>query len=135
MTILPTHTCFDDALEFLNAILKYEGVERLLGVRVVHGICLAPEGVQIGQPFAHAWCEEDGSCIQAGLVEGEKVYFGVDRAEFYAMLRPQDTTTYTPEEAVAQNFASGHFGPWEDRYRAIIKHGDRTVFEGESPCA
>jgi hypothetical protein len=42
MNILPTHSCFDDALEFLDAILKGDEFDRLPRVRVVHGICLAP---------------------------------------------------------------------------------------------
>lgn len=131
MTILPTHHCFDDALDFINALLMGGETERLDGVRVVHGLCLAPEGPKAGSPFAHAWIEEAGKCVQAGLLEGQKdkFYFGIDRAEFYAMLRVQVTTVYTVPEALVKNVSTGHFGPWESSYRAIIKDGDRAVFQ------
>lgn len=131
MTILPTHSCFDDALEYLNALIMEGDLERAERLRVVHGICLAPEGPLAGSPFAHGWIEEDGVCVQAGIVEGcgHKVYFGVDRAEFYASLRVQVTTAYSAQDAMRQNVRTGHFGPWEPSYRAIITQGDRTVFQ------
>lgn len=127
--ILPTHTCFDDALEYLDCVLKSGDEARLFRVRVVHGICLAPEGPLEGQPFAHAWIEEDGAVIQAGMANGTKVYYGMDRAEFYALLRVQTATRYSSLEAMEQNVRTGHFGPWESSYRDMIKPGDRTVFQ------
>ena len=131
MDILPTHTCFDDALEFLDELMKGGEVDRLARLRVVHGICLAPEGPKAGSPFAHAWVEEDGDCVQAGLVAGceHKVYFGIERAEFYKMLRVQVSTAYTAQDAMLNNARFGHFGPWENSYREIITNGDRTVFQ------
>jgi hypothetical protein len=123
MTILPTGTCFDDAIEYLNEIALHGQRERLLTLKLVHGICLAPEGAQEGTPFAHAWVEEAGVCVQAGLFSGEpqKVYYGVKRAEFYAKLRVQVATYYTAPEVVVHNRRTGHFGPWEHLYRDLCQ--------------
>jgi len=128
MTILPTHTCFDDAMEVVNLLLKEGDAGRIDKARLVHGICLAPDGPLAGTPFAHAWVEDGTACIQAGMLNGEKVFFGVEREEYLRSMRVQASTSYTLLEACVQNLASFHFGPWEPAYLAIIRPGDRTIF-------
>lgn len=133
MTIYPTHTCFDDVLDYIELLVRSGERHRLPGMRVVHGICLAPEGARAGEPYAHGWIEEDGLVVQGGLVDvdgtREKVYYGVDRAEFYAKLRVQVTTVYSVEEAVRKNWETGYYGPWESTYLALVGHGERTLFQ------
>lgn len=119
-TILPTHHCFDDALNYLDAAILSRPDWAQAHLRLVHGICLAPEGPKQDEPFAHAWVEQDRSvCIQAGIVEGQLVYYGMARAAFYATLRVQVSTAYSVEDALRLNFASNHYGPWESSYRAL----------------
>ena len=124
-TILPTHRCFDDALDYIELRLR-EGAhpDSLI---LVHGICLAPEGPHKDKPFAHAWVEHEGRVVQSGLLDGERIFYSVPSEDFAEMLRPQEFTRYTLRQALAQNLASGHYGPWEERYIALC--GGRTLFE------
>lgn len=128
--IMPTHTCFDDALEFVEMRLSekklFADSDELL---VVHGIALAPEGERAGEPFAHAWVEEGDLAYQAGMLMGGKVWYGVQREEFYLALRIQRATRYTLREAWERNRESGHFGPWEPEYETLCAHGDTRVFQ------
>jgi hypothetical protein len=132
--LMPTHSCFDDSLSYISdAVLenKAEAVEHL---RLVHGICLAAEGPQKDRPFAHAWVEQDRSVvIQAALLDGEKIWFGCLRKEFYAKMRVQVSTVYTVEEAVHKNWEHGTYGPWDTAYRALCANGSRVVFRAEEP--
>jgi hypothetical protein len=128
-TILPTLTCFDDALDYLAAAVAEQSEWARTHLTLVHGICLAPPNtVRADTPFAHAWVEEDGLIvIQAGIVDGMKTYFGTPRFDYYTAMRVSDTTVYTIEEALEQNRWSNHFGPWERRYRALC-HDRGEVF-------
>lgn len=130
-TILPTKTCFDDALDYLAAALADAPEWALEHLVLVHGILLSPpNALEPNEPFAHGWVEQDRRVvIQAGIVEGQgKGYYGVDRREFYAQMRVQCTTVYTIEEAWEQNRRSNHFGPWESSYRALCG-GGKTYWE------
>lgn len=65
MTIHPTHTCFDDALELIELLVKeHPELKEDIGenMLIVHAICLMPDG----SPYAHAWVEDkkDGICMQ-----------------------------------------------------------------------
>lgn len=124
-TILPTHICFDDALDFLQDVVRAEfaacgDVEHVLAVfarmRVVHGICIAPSG----RPFAHAWVEQDGAYVwQGGVIDGERVFHRMPLADFMRHVPVQEATRYTVDEALRLNAESNHFGPWDERYRAL----------------
>jgi len=122
--LCPTHRCFDDSLEFVAARvaddLSLMWSEKLV---IVHGIAHFPEGQShAGEPFAHAWVEEDDLCWDAAMLDGEHVYYSVRRDEFYAWLRIdiKDTTRYTVTDAIDAERASGHFGPWEEKYLALM---------------
>lgn len=133
-TLYPTHTCFDDALDYLGLVATAEGRRGLRGLALVHGICLVPEGesfVGAGQPgdrFAHAWVESGGRVIQGAILDGERVYFSILRVEFFEKWRVQDFTRYTPRQAMRQNRLSNHFGPWESKYEALTRdRGNRAA--------
>lgn len=94
MKVLPTGTCFDDALDFLSFRMKQDGVERAMrSLVLVHGICLVPEGhLKAGTRFAHAWVEEtrpDGEVLawQDGYAEGLRVSYAVGLLELLQELR------------------------------------------------
>lgn len=113
MIILPTHKCFDDALEYLAEAVRdepnlAEGKDLLL----VHGICVAPDGHE----FSHAWVEMPGAAIFSGLHKGQLEYFGLPIGIFIQVYRVKETTKYTIQEAWEHNRRSGNFGPWEERY-------------------
>jgi hypothetical protein len=121
--VLPTHHCFDDALDFIAARLGRDASARHL--LLVHGIALAPAGQHEGEPFAHAWVEEQGVVWDSGILDGVPVHYSVERDDFYASLRIQCFTRYTVREAWLENHRSGHYGPWKDEYRALC--GARRV--------
>ncbi|HLX21672.1 MAG TPA: hypothetical protein VKR23_16115 [Gaiellaceae bacterium] len=125
-TIYPTFTCFDDALEFINVRVKQD--QRLAFDRtltLVHGIALAHTAPN--EPYAHAWVEEGDRCWDAGLVDGQKVYYAVARDEFYAARRIQKTTCYTVRQACLENFRTKHYGPWRAEYAALCGSGRRVL--------
>lgn len=121
--ILPTHTCFDDALEYLAARTKAD--PRLAHGRrllLVHGIAVIPEGQpDAGELFAHAWVEDAGYCLTMGLLDGVRVLVRHERADFYRRLRIQQTTTYTVRQAWRENVRSATYGPWKPEYEALCR--------------
>ena len=120
LIISPTHTCFDDALDLLVALLRQnQGRRRTL--RLVHGIVLAG-GSRL---WAHAWLQEGDTVFFSGIVDGEKSYFQGSRAEYYAEIQVQEHTSYTVAMALEHNRTSGHYGPWKARYLALCGHGGR----------
>lgn len=157
-TIFPTHTCFDDALDYVTERLKND--PRCIEVlSVVHGICLIPVGTRKDEPYAHAWVEErrqpgettlvwqggilrdmgpceDPACEDAPKAhdhEGARVFYAVTYPEFADELRPQKFTRYSVREAARENARTNHFGPWLDEYLALCKPKDepRVAFGRE----
>lgn len=128
-TILPTRTCFDDALEYLEWIaaellLRYGPVDavrsELLNYTVVHAICLHPEE---NHPFAHGWVEHDGEAIEAGILDGVRITYAMPLETHNAKLRVQERTEYTMPEIIEHNYRTGHTGPWIERYAALCAEG------------
>lgn len=121
--ILPTASCFDDAVNFVAWRVREN--RRLLhndGLVVVHGICLFPEDhSQPGKPFAHAWVEEANLVWRAGMLDGERVYYPTPLHSFLTQLRVQKSTRYTLLEAARRERAAGTYGPWEPEYQALCK--------------
>lgn len=138
MTILPTGTCFDDALDFISERVKREPRLALTGdLILVHGICLAPEGRRAGEPFSHAWVEDSTTEVnppleivwQGGVLDGQRIWYAMPRAEFESKLRPQKSTRYTMREAALENKRTNHFGPWVEEYSNLCKRtGEADVF-------
>lgn len=143
--ILPTHTCFDDALDYLAHRLKADpsSEERLT---LVHGILLAPEGPKAGTPFAHAWVEEelqgrtivwqDGFIdlggfeipLAGGTLRAEqdlaRVSYSTPAAEWRQKMRLRKETRYSARQASAENGRTNHYGPWVEEYRALCGRGE-----------
>lgn len=109
----PTHTAFDDALDFFVEcnvpLIEFDEYS------VVHGICLRPDET----PFAHGWVEHHGIAVQAGLLEGQRIYYGVPLREFRERWRVREQTRYTVIEALRENYRSGHYGPWVEAYARL----------------
>lgn len=130
--ILPTHHCFDDALDFISErVLEDAALAHGTRLVLVHAICLAPAdyaSMKGGDPYVHAWVEEtdpewpDVVVWDAGRLEtGEFVRYSVRREEFRKILRVQDETRYTIRAAFNENRRSGHYGPWVPEYVALIR--------------
>jgi len=128
MTILPTHTCFDDALDYIGEVVKTDPDWAIDRLTLVHAICLAPAGPTKDRPFAHAWVEEKRddcttAVIQSGLLEGDKIYYVWSPEQLAEVLRPQDVTRYTVEQAWRENERTCHYGPWKPDYAALCGGG------------
>ena len=126
-TVLPTHTCFDDALEIIESIIKaHPDAAHTDEFVLVHAI-VHPEG----EDFAHAWVESrEGIVFWKGIVDGEKVILGSPSLEFRSGWKPVEWTAYTPREAAEQNARWGTFGPWEMKYLRLCRD-----YKGDVGCA
>lgn len=128
----PTHTCFDDALDYLAALRDrgYSLAELERQLWIMHGICLDPYN---DQPIAHAWVQgaRSGATMQAGLLpSGVRRYYRLEDAEFTIIMRPQLVTRYKVSQALAENDRHNTFGPWLPQYLELCR-GARCRHCGE----
>jgi hypothetical protein len=128
--VYPTFSCFDDAMEFLEA-LALQGCpkHKLNQHRLVHAVCVAPDGA----PFAHAWVEHRLQKLAwlAGIIDGRRTVYGMKLGEFYELYKPKQLTRYTPLEASRENYRTGTMGPWREEYQALCS-GERVI-RGHGP--
>jgi hypothetical protein len=114
----PTGTCFNDALDYLELVVKETPRHAWPDYKLAHGILLAPDG----GPYSHAWVEQrDAHVWHCGILNGVRGYGRIDRDEYYEEMCVQEVTRYTIEQAWQQNHISGHYGPWVERYRRLCK--------------
>lgn len=123
MTLYPTHTCFDDAAEFLLGRANELRLEKTSNrLKLVHGILRAPDGILL----SHAWVEEDGevawdhgklhpSCQEKVIVRYS------NREDYYSKLAILECTRYSIEDAYSENKKYGTFGPWLDKYKVLCR--------------
>lgn len=120
--LMPTHQCFDDAIEFIVEEL-HRDAKNAANYRVAHAICLNPH---TGEPYAHAWVEGlelkpecDDVVVEGFLLGGVRVWVACPRAELYRTLRPQKIVHYTVEEWHQKNVETEHYGPWDPEIRKL----------------
>jgi hypothetical protein len=126
-TILPTHKCFDDAIDLLGDILKaHPDAADTDEFQLVHAIC-SPGG----DPFSHAWIESKGGIVfWYGIVEGDGRSLLITPApEYRAQFKIIEEMRYTPRQAWEENKRTGHYGPWVEKYRQLTGRGD--ILRGE----
>ena len=120
--VLPTHTCFDDALDLLVTILqKHPDAANTGEFLLVHAICHRPEA---GGAFAHAWVENEhgtGFAFQFGILNGKRELFAQPVKDHYARLTPSDITKYTPRQAWEENRRHENYGPWLEKYLVLCR--------------
>jgi hypothetical protein len=144
-TFIPTHTCFDDALELCVWLATGGGVptsDLHSRYRVVHGICW---GRDVSERFVHAWVEEASSPLgslawQAAIADGRVLFYALPLADFRALWRVESELQYTLDEVGSMVLALGHAGPWEPGYHAFAsgsKNEGRVMgrMTGLSPVA
>jgi len=127
--ILPTHRCFDDALELLERRVQHEPLlAKSDTIVLVHGVIRgAEEQGEVGR-IAHAWLEErrpDGAWIvwDHGMLNGQRIVFSVEIAEFYGASRVEreSVVRYTLRQVLEENKRSGHYGPWRAELVALCR--------------
>jgi len=124
INIYPTGTCFDDAMELVEEIIKSDK-SKLSTLFLVHGICREPGG----ELFSHAWVEEGDSCYFDGIINGEQAHIECDRAGFHDHFDVQEFTRYTMHKAFTENIRTNNFGPWEEKYLALCgRDREKTTF-------
>jgi hypothetical protein len=88
---------------------------------LVHGIIKPPDGHTHG-PIAHAWVEEGLFEVTfSGILNGEKIYATVDKDEYYKASGVTECTKYTMKQLLAENRASGNYGPWKESYQQLCR--------------
>lgn len=129
--MLPTGTCFDDGLDLIVDLVSCNAREDLVAVRLVHGICLLPDG----ERYAHAWVEhlDRGTAVFCSILNGRRMYVETTIAEYDAHFKVQERTHYTVDEAWRENMRSGHYGPWLERYRELCKDLQAAKARSQSP--
>lgn len=125
-TILPTQTCFDDAVE-----ITLRRVEQNPGVLVTDEFVIAHAIVRpYSRDMAHAWVEtkskdakpkDRDEVLFIGILDGERVEVAVDRDEFYASIHVQEVSYYTIRQCVAEEQRTGRCGPWKEQYIKLTR--------------
>lgn len=124
-TIMPTHECFDDAVEIVAALVEENRRVMITAeYMIVHAI-VAP----YGEDMAHAWVESKDTCRFIGLLDGERVLVEYDRAMFYDQMHVKDQTRYTILEACQAEQRTGRCGPWEEKYQRITRDFSQAAAE------
>jgi hypothetical protein len=123
IVIHPTHTCFDDALDLVEDLMKSDSSFDWKNCLIVHGIA------DCGQLYSHAWLEYGDCCIEMGILDGERVIFEQDKKKYYESRKISDVTKYTVHEALKENLKHEHYGPWEQKYLELCKD-----YEGNASC-
>src|SRR5436190_15936065 len=96
-SIDPTNQCFDDAFEFIETelIRNHLNPKPLLKYRLVHAVCLLPDG----EPYAHCWLEDNKEVVFKGLINGTtEAFIFAEKKSFYKETRVQRKTVYTMME-------------------------------------
>jgi hypothetical protein len=85
---------------------------------LVHGVTMIT-----GKPSAHAWVEYDfnNTALFVGILNGKRENFSAPRDEYYRELQVVEHTRYRYREAFAFNRATGHYGPWNERYKKMLR--------------
>lgn len=121
--VYPTGTCFDDAVEWINA--RCEDQPFLATTRqmmLVHAIVTNNE---TGEEYAHAWVEDSGMCVFAGIKDGERGYFAVRPDEYIKASKARLITRYTCRQLLKLCRQTGSSGPWKPEYLALVKDAPR----------
>lgn len=109
--------CYEEALELL---LKYSDKDN---IRLVHGYPRLTGGPDEGKQFGHAWVEFDETFK---LTFPITVHLCVDRLNpeeallkhlYYhvGQINPDECTSYTMKEALANLEQYNHAGPWDEK--------------------
>lgn len=118
MTIHPTRTCFDDAVEILLAmVLAGQDHDQ---IKVVHGMILSNEPNHEGELIAHGWVECGPEVFFRGLLDGKVVDISTTRREYYKRIQIVELIRYTPAEVADHAERAGHTGPWAEPFTRYV---------------
>lgn len=128
--IYPTHTCFDDALDFIARMLKKGGQsppDLAKKYRVVHGLYRVDQVLYCEKKvIAHAWVldREHNEAIQDGYLKEERVTYSIAIEEFRKLFNTIHETIYTLHEVAKLNAKHNNYGPWDRIYLKHCRHSE-----------
>lgn len=114
--ILPTHKCFDDAIELFGDYMRADRRPTLVHGRLGGDV-----------PYAHAWIEVDGEVLDVGILNGARVVVRYPQLGFYAARHVEQTWRYSFLELLRANRESGTYGPWIPELIALCGSSPRIV--------
>lgn len=141
-SILPTQSCFDDCLDFIENLLNSQpdaSEKILMRYRVVHGIYqvtdLDNDFHTGGKPFAHGWVLDlkDKLAIQDGYLDGERITYGIGLDEFYKLFKLHEETRYSLLEVYKLNKKHNNYGPWEPKYLNLCQDKQANLSHNLGP--
>lgn len=118
MIVKPTHSCFDDALDYIYDTCSLDP-SRMHSMVLVHGICQSENN----EPYAHAWVEEKGEAHFFGIVKGVRMLFMVPLDEFLEKFQVVECKRYSVPQAIRLNAYYKNYGPWIEKYRRLCRNG------------
>src|SRR5262245_42913936 len=116
--ILPTFTCFDDAIELFGRLIRADRRPTL-----VHASLKGDDG----RLHTHAWVEDDGEVLDVGLLNGMRVVMRYPQLGYYAARHVQRTWRYELRDILRANRKAGTYGPWVPELIALCSETPRIV--------
>ena len=142
-SLYPTNTCFDDAMEYIEFRLTEDPSlvhdERLILTHVLAEV-LEP-GPHQGEIITHAFCVENGECVDMWILNGERVAAFRTPSEMAQSLRIIESTRYNLKQVHQENVRSGTYGPWEQKYLDHVRNresrdkatSEKTLIDEDHP--
>jgi hypothetical protein len=106
--------CEEDVLErdwaglCYTAVLGWARVAEDDDWLVIHGTVLSE---RVGKRIGHAWCERADFVLDLVMPVGSRF---LKRDEYYRIMQPQVSKTYTPADALLLSLGNAHGGPWDE---------------------
>lgn len=118
--VYPTHSCFDDAIEYIIHIGETDQ-GYLKNLSITHALLKVNNKQFVGQhkgKFAHAWVNDKKkkTILHSGIKGGERVIISWDNEVYFEHHEIIEFTEYTVEEIIEMNAKFLSYGPWEERY-------------------
>lgn len=123
-SLLPTGTCFDDAMDML-AEYVVRGVTK--DIRLVHGFCCWAR-----RPYAHAWIELGNEVYEGKFMAGDRVFMIMPKTAFYKDMVITEPTRYDVAEVAQLTQEHGNYGPWDYRYKKALAQSKSDMLIVES---
>lgn len=120
-TFYPTNKCFDDCIEYLEALFR-ENKLPPTHMLLCHGIVKI---VNTQKEYAHAWLEDlqNNHVLEFKIDDkGEKCALEIPRKAFYEVNNMREFTAYSMEGVAHNNLIHCTQGPWKDRYLEMCRN-------------
>ena len=91
-----------------TAALRWAGEAEERDWLVVHGTVLSE---RVGKRIEHAWCERGETVVDLALPVGTRI---VEREQYYRVVQPEVSRTYSSDDALLLAIQNKHDGPWDE---------------------